>query len=325
MIGTLERPPVRTATGLGVWYQHTPSGAAGHDRIRHLAEAGRITSVALTGPVPESELRLLCDVLLPAYKRSEGRDGLISVPVAARTRAATAQLHAARRLAATVARPNLLAALPASDAGVAALTPLLGEGIGVRLGPVHSVTRYRQAVRAHLDGLELARWRGLDLTTLGSVAAFGVGGIDVEIDALLDRAGSHEAKALRGMAGTATARLARRIHADAHDPDASARWRALTAAGARPQQLVWTQLYHGVPGHRTADYLDGLAAPGDTVELCTPALESIDGPLPARAPQSRREEAEAHAFTERLVAYLRWFDIRHESVLHELDASHAHH
>ncbi|WP_327678628.1 transaldolase family protein [Kitasatospora sp. NBC_00458] len=324
MIGTLERPPVRTATGLGVWYQHTPSGTAGHDRIRRLTESGRITSVALTGPAPDDELRVLCDLLGPVHRRSNGRGGLLSVPVAARTRTACAQLHAARRLVSAVGRPNLLPALPASDAGVAALTPLLGEGIGVRLGPVHSVSRYRQAVRAHLDGLELARWRGHDLTALGSVAAFGVGGIDVEIDALLDRAGSHEAKALRGMAGTATARLARRIHADAHDPDASARWRALAAAGARPQQLVWTQLYHGVPGHRTADYLDGLAAPGDTVELCAPALESFDGPLPARAPQSPREEEEAHAFTARLVGYLRWFDIRHESVLHALDAAHAH-
>ncbi|MET8698353.1 transaldolase family protein [Kitasatospora sp. NPDC058032] len=328
MIGTLDRPSVRTsrpAAGLAVWYQHTPSGPAGRDRIWELVESGRITSVALTGPAPDDELRWLCDLLSPLHERGDGRDGLVSVPVAARSRKACDQVHAARRLSATVHRPNLLPALPASDPGLAALTTLLGEGIGVRLGPLHSVARYRQAVRAHLDGLELARWRGLDLAGITSVAAFGVGGIDVEIDALLDRAGSHEAKALRGMAGTATTRLARDVHADAHCTDASTRWRALAAAGARPQHLVWTQLYHGVPGHQTARYLDALATPGSCVELCAPTLETLDGTSEIRSRRSTREEQDAHAFTDRLVSYLRWFDINHETVLRSLDAAHAHH
>ncbi|MFB6888069.1 transaldolase family protein [Kitasatospora sp. NPDC056327] len=314
MIGTLERPPVPTAAGLSVWYRHTPSGRGGHDRIRELVEAGRITSVALTGPAPEDELRSLCDLLAPLR---ESGAGLVAVPVAARPRAVTAcdLLHDARRLCAAVGRPNLLPALPATDSGLCALTSLLGEGFGVRLGPLHSVARYRQAVRAHLDGLELARWRGLDLTGLTSVAAFGVGGIDVEVDALLDRAGSHEAKALRGMAGTATARLARRAHAEAHDTGLSTRWRALAAAGARPQHLLWTQLHHGVPGHRTTRYLDALATPGAAVELCPSDLETTGGRSGVRAPRSAREEQEAHAFTERLTACLRWFDVRHEAVV----------
>ncbi|MER5349017.1 transaldolase family protein [Kitasatospora sp. NPDC002551] len=321
MIGTLERPPVRAASALPVWYRHTPSGPVGRDRIRGLVKDRRITSVALTGPAPEDELRWLCDLLAPL---GESGDGLVSAPAGVRSGTACDQVAAARRLVGAVGRPNLLPALPASDAGLCALTSLLGEGIGVRLGPLHSVARYRQTVRAHLDGLELARWRGLDLTGLCSVAAFGVGGIDVEIDALLDRAGSHEAKALRGAAGTATAHLARRVHADAHDTETSTRWRALAAAGARPQRLVWTQLYHGVPGHRTARYLDALATPGAALELCAPALETLDGTPEVRTPRSTRAERDAHAFTERLIAYLRWFDINHESVLRSLDAAHAH-
>ncbi len=61
---------------------------------------------------------------------------------------------------------------------------------------------------AYLTGLEQAKATGIDLSTIRSVASFFVSRVDTEIDKRLDKIGTDEAKALRGKAGIANARLA---------------------------------------------------------------------------------------------------------------------
>ena len=61
---------------------------------------------------------------------------------------------------------------------------------------------------AFLAGLEQAEANGHDLAPIGSVASFFVSRNDTETDNRLDKLGSEEAKALRGTAAIANARLA---------------------------------------------------------------------------------------------------------------------
>ena len=63
-------------------------------------------------------------------------------------------------------------------------------------------------MNAFLTGLEQARQAGKDLSKIHSVASFFVSRVDTEIDKRLDAIGTDEAKALKGKAGVANARLA---------------------------------------------------------------------------------------------------------------------
>ncbi len=84
----------------------------------------------------------------------------------------------------------------------------LAEGISINVTLIFSRQRYAEVMDAFLDGVEQARAAGHDLTRLASVASFFVSRVDTEIDQRLDAIGSVEAKALRGTAAIANARLA---------------------------------------------------------------------------------------------------------------------
>ena len=107
-----------------------------------------------------------------------------------------------------VDRPNLLIKIPATKAGLPAITAVLAEGISVNVTLIFSVERHREVMDAYLAGLEKAREAGHDLSKIHSVASFFVSRVDTEIDKRLEKIGSEEALGLRGKAGVANARLA---------------------------------------------------------------------------------------------------------------------
>src|SRR5260370_7388065 len=85
-----------------------------------------------------------------------------------------------------------------------------------------------------MAGLENAA--GRDLAQICSVASFFVSRVDTEVDERLDKLGTPEAEALRGMAALANARLAYQLY---EEKFASPRWSALGARGARTQRPLW--------------------------------------------------------------------------------------
>ena len=92
-----------------------------------------------------------------------------------------------------VDRPNLLIKIPATKAGLPAITAVLAEGISVNVTLIFSVERHREVMDAYLAGLEAATAAGHDLNTIHSVASFFVSRVDTEIDARLEKIGTKEA------------------------------------------------------------------------------------------------------------------------------------
>src|SRR5205823_14100642 len=101
---------------------------------------------------------------------------------------------------------------------------------------IFSLQRYDEVIDAFFDGLERAQKAGHDLSCIGSVASFFVSRVDSEYDKRLDKIGSDEAKALRGKAAVANARLAYELYEKKFATD---RWAKLRDAGARPQRPLW--------------------------------------------------------------------------------------
>src|SRR5688500_10666450 len=73
-------------------------------------------------------------VLRPVYDRLEGADGYVSLEVSPRLAGDTeATAKAAERLWHAVSRPNVMIKIPATEAGLSAITPTIAKRISVNL------------------------------------------------------------------------------------------------------------------------------------------------------------------------------------------------
>ena len=122
----------------------------------------------------------------------------------------------------------MLIKIPATKPGLPAITASIAEGISVNVTLIFSLDRYRGVIDAYLDGLEQAAANGHDLSQIHSVASFFVSRVDTEVDKRLDAIGTDEAKALKGKAAIANARLAYALYEEVFAGDRCA---ALEAQG----------------------------------------------------------------------------------------------
>lgn len=243
------------------------AGADYDDAIAALARQG-LSAAQIHETLVTENVRMAADLLLPLYERLEGRDGLVSVelsPHLAHDSAGT--LREARRLWELMDRPNLLIAVPATREGVVALRQLVREGISVNATLLFGVPRYRAVAEAYLDALSERAARGLSLAQVTSVASVLLGRIDAMVDPLLARLARQGggrgrlAAALKGQVAIACAKAVRTVH---RELVSDARYRALSARGARRQRLVWTVIGVRDPSCSDLKYPEALIGP-DTV------------------------------------------------------------
>jgi len=234
------------------------NGSAYADQVADLALRGVDIGEA-TRSVTTYDIRWACDVLRPVFDATDGLDGRVSLEVDPRLAGDTARSIAeARALWWLVDRPNLFIKIPATLAGLPAITQCLSEGISVNVTLIFSLQRYGQVIDAFMAGLEAAS--GRDLATIASVASFFVSRVDTEVDARLDKIGTPEAKALRGTAALANARLAYELFEQRFDEGAG-RWAALRTRGARLQRPLWASTSVKDPSFADTMYVTELVAP----------------------------------------------------------------
>ncbi|MEU6728936.1 transaldolase [Nonomuraea wenchangensis] len=203
------------------------------------------------------DIRWAADVLRPVFDATGGVDGRVSLEVDPRLAHESDKTVAeARALWWMVDRPNLMIKIPATMAGLPAITQAISEGISVNVTLIFSLERYRKVMDAWLAGLEAAQAKGLDLASIESVASFFVSRVDTEIDKRLDQLGKPE---LKGKAGVANARLAYAAYEEVMN---SERWQRLRSAGARPQRPLWASTGVKNPDYSDTLYVDQLVAPG---------------------------------------------------------------
>ena len=251
------------------------SGAGYEDQVHDLAMRG--TAVGETVRLLTAwDVRAACDVLRPIANSTSGRDGRVSIEVDPRiAQDATRTAAEARGLWWLVDRPNLFIKIPATLAGLPAITEALAAGISVNVTLIFSVERYRSVLDAFLTGLEQRLDGGGSLEGLESVASFFVSRIDVEIDRQLDamtQSGNPEAAALRGKAAIANAQLAYEVY---EETLASPRWQALQAKGGRMQRLLWASTGVKDKVYDDTRYVIELAAPNTVNTMPAATLEAV--------------------------------------------------
>jgi transaldolase len=97
--------------------------------------------------------------------------------------------------------------VPATDAGVKALTTLTAEGVNVNMTLIFSVERYEQVLSAFLKGIEARMAAGESVQSVASVASFFVSRLDSLVSAKLKALGKDEAL-VEGRIAVANCRLA---------------------------------------------------------------------------------------------------------------------
>jgi len=217
-----------------------------------------------------ADIQTAADVLRPVYERTNGRDGYVSLEVSPHLAHDTeGTIAEARRLFATVTRPNLMIKVPATPAGLPAITTLIGDGLNVNVTLIFSLDVYRRVIESYLDGLEMRLAAGQPLKHVASVASFFVSRIDTVVDRLLqarldntaDPEQQRELRSLLGKAAVASAKLAYQVYKEAFSQP---RFKALEARGARTQRPLWASTSTKNPQYDDILYVQPLIGP-DTV------------------------------------------------------------
>ncbi|WP_406204473.1 transaldolase [Kitasatospora sp. NBC_01560] len=258
---------VGVTTNPTIFQKAIGGGDSSYDgQLRDLA-VRKVTTDEAVRMITTSDVRDAADVLRPVYDASNGRDGRVSIEVDPRLAHETAATIAeAKQLWWLVDRPNVFIKIPATKAGLPAIGEVIGKGISVNVTLIFSLERYRAVIDAYLTGLESAKAKGLDLSQIESVASFFVSRVDTEIDKRLDKVGG-DAKNLRSKAALANARLAYQAYEEVFGSvdgknAGTDRWKALEAAGAKPQRPLWASTGVKDPALPDTLYVTELVAPG---------------------------------------------------------------
>jgi transaldolase len=226
------------------------------DKVKDLAARGASVDDTIR-ELTTADVRDAADIFRNVYDQTGGVDGRVSLEVDPRLAHDTDKTVAeAIDLWKAVDRPNLMVKIPATVAGLPAITKVIAEGISVNVTLIFSVERYKAVMDAYLAGLEQAKANGHDLASIESVASFFVSRVDTEIDKRLDA--MQEGHPLRGQAAIANARLA---YAAYQEVFSSERWKALQAEGARAQRPLWASTGVKDKSYSDTRYVDELAAP----------------------------------------------------------------
>jgi len=222
------------------------------------------------------DITMASEILRPVYDSTDALDGYVSLEVSPHLADDTAQtVSEAKRLFETVNRPNLMIKVPATPAGIPAITELIGCGVNVNVTLIFGLENYKNVAEAYLAGLESlaqdgpAVMGGHGINQVASVASFFVSRVDTSVDKALAERGNTD---LQGKIAIANAKVA---YAEFETIFSGTRWQQLADQGAMVQRVLWASTGTKNPDYADTLYVDELIGP-HTVNTLPPAtLESF--------------------------------------------------
>ena len=251
------------------------------DQIAESARAGR-THEDTFFELAIADLRRAADLFRPAYERTNGVDGYVSLEVspliAYDTETTTSE---AKRLSALGDRPNLYIKIPGTPEGNPSIEASIFAGVPINVTLLFSPRQTLASAEAYTRGIERRLEAGLS-PKVESVASLFVSRWD---PLTADRLPAD----LQLQLGLA---IGRQTYVEYTPFFASERWQRLIAQGAHPQRLLFASTGVKDPSAPPELYVVGLAAP-DTVDTIPEdtlhalgALELPVHPLPATAAEA---------------------------------------
>lgn len=265
---------------------------SGSDAYREAIRASTAADAeALFFELALADLRRAADLFAPAFQRSGGADGWVSLEVSPRIADdAAAQADAARRLHSAGQRANLFIKIPGTPAGCAAIEEAVFAGVPINVTLLFSSAQTIAAAEAWARGIERRLAAGLE-PGVRSVLSLFVSRWDVAVAAAVPAA-------LHNRLGIA---VAEDTLAAYRALCASPRWQALADHGVAPQRLLWASTSTKDPQAPDTLYVTALAAP-DTINTlpdktlaAAAAHGALHGPMASDGVASARTLAEFRA------------------------------
>jgi transaldolase len=262
------------------------------EQVRSLALAGASATKAIF-EITTVDVANACDIFKGVYSASHGFDGRVSIEVEPGLAHDTAgTVKQAVELFEKVDRENVMIKIPATKAGIAAITEVIGKGISVNVTLIFSLQRYAEVIAAYIAGIKLAQQNGHDLSKLHSVASFFVSRVDTEIDRRLEALATEQAIGLKSKAALANARLAYELFEKSF---ATADWSKLAKAGANVQRPLMASTGVKDPNLPDTLYVTQLVAPQLVNTMPEKTMEAVfdHGVIPANSISAHYDEARA--------------------------------
>ena len=237
------------------------------DDLRPLAATGR-SPEEIFWELAIEDIRNAADLFRPLFDATHGGDGFVSLEVGpGQANDTEATIAETQRLWSLTDRPNLMIKIPATLAGIPAITTATAHGLNINITLIFARERYAAVMDAFLSGLEQSVAAGLPIDHIASVASFFVSRVDTNVDKRLEAiigAGGPQAAEARSLLGKAAIANAKLAYADFQRVFSSDRFAALKAKGAQVQRPLWASTSTKNPAYRDVIYVEDLIGP-DTV------------------------------------------------------------
>ncbi len=215
-----------------------------------------------------SDIQAAADLFRPLYDQTDGGDGYVSLEVSPYlAHDANQTISEANRLWNEVNRPNLMVKIPATKAGLPAITETIAAGINVNVTLIFSLDRYREVREAYLAGLEKRASAGKTVANIASVASFFISRIDTKVDKQLESltiTATPEEKQrieeLMGKAAVASGKLAFQDYEDTFG-DKGTLFGKLKPLGAKRQRVLWASTSTKNPAYPDTKYVEEMIGP----------------------------------------------------------------
>ncbi len=215
-----------------------------------------------------SDIQAAADLFRPLYDQTDGGDGYVSLEVSPYLAHDSDQtISEAKKLWSDVNRPNLMVKIPATKAGLPAITETIAAGINVNVTLIFSLDRYREVREAYLAGLEKRASEGKPIENIASVASFFISRIDSKMDKQLDDLTKTAApeekeriKQLLGKTAVASGKLAFLDYEDTFG-DEGTRFGKLKLQGAKRQRVLWASTSTKNPEYPDTKYVEEMIGP----------------------------------------------------------------
>lgn len=225
------------------------------------------------------DIQNLADLFLPYYHASSGADGFVSLEVNPHLANDTqGTINEVRWLWEMVNRPNLMVKIPATKAGLPAITEAIAAGVNVNVTLIFSRKRYEEVMSAYLDGLEKRMAAGKEIDGIASVASFFVSRLETKADQMLqtviDGGGARAeiAKSLKGKLAVENTRLAYQLYKTVFN---SERFKALAKNGAQKQRPLWASTSTKDEAYSDIKYVSELVAENSVNTVPPETLEAF--------------------------------------------------
>src|SRR5688500_5453110 len=280
----VEEDALRGVTSNPTIFEKAIGGSSDYDdTLRKMLARDPKTSVGvLYERVAIEDIQAAADVLRPVYDQSGGDDGYVSLEVSPHlARDTQATIAEAKRLNASVNRPNVMIKVPGTAEGIPAIEELIAGGINVNVTLMFSMAHYEAVAQAYIKGLQ----RCADPAKVASVASFFVSRVDTMVDGELERLGTPEAKSLLGKIAIGNSKVVYQRFREIFHGEGFV---ALRQRGARVQRPLWASTGTKNPNYSDVLYVENLIGPETVNTLPVETLHAFKDHGPVSAATARQ-------------------------------------